>query len=225
MALNVIGSGLPRTGTLSLKLALDQLGLGPCFHAHELLAQLDRLPLWLQAGDGNPDWDAVFAGYHSTVDAPGCYFWRELAAHYPNAKVLHSVRDPQAWFESTQATVFGPNSPMVNPPQAAKPFFDMMVRRGGVNLQNKDQMLAWRERHTEKVRASIPANRLLVFDVREGWAPLCAFLGVRVPTVAFPHVNRRAELVAKAAQAIGPDGVFDLNRAHEEALAERRRVD
>lgn len=108
-------------------------------------------------GEGKADWDAIFAGYHATVDAPGCYFWRELAERYPSAKVLHSVRDPATWFDSTQATVFGPNSPSANRPPPAKPFFDMLSRRrGGLNLQDRDEMLAWFERHTREVRADVP---------------------------------------------------------------------
>jgi hypothetical protein len=215
MALSVIGSGFPRTGTLSLKLALEQLGFGPCFHATELFMRLDRLPLWVQAGEGEADWDAIFAGYHATVDAPGCYFWRELAERYPSAKVLHSVRDPATWFDSTQATVFGPNSPSANPPPPAKPFFDMLSRRrGGLNLQDRDEMLAWFERHTREVRATIPAERLLVFEVREGWAPLCAFLGVPIPETPFPRVNRREELAALMAQR-NLDGAIDTDRLRE----------
>src|SRR5215469_17262715 len=114
MALRVIGTGFPRTGTMALKLALNQLGFGPCYHASEMLAHPERGALWMQAGNGNADWDAIFEGYQSTTDAPGCYFWRELVEHYPTAKVLHSVRDPVSWFESTQATVFGPNSLSAN---------------------------------------------------------------------------------------------------------------
>jgi Sulfotransferase domain len=216
MSLSVIGSGFPRTGTLSLKLALNQLGFGPCFHATELLTHSDRLPLWIQAGDGNADWEAVFAGYHATVDAPGCFFWRELAERYPDAKVLHSVRDPQGWFDSTQATVNGPNSFAMKPPPPAKPFFDMLARRRGkLSLQNRDEMLAWFERHTDEVRATIPAWRLLVFEVREGWAPLCAFLGVPIPARPFPRVNVRAELADLMAQPRGSDAATDVDRMRE----------
>jgi hypothetical protein len=200
MALTVIGSGFPRTGTLSLKLALNQLGFGPCFHADELLAHLDRLPLWVRAGEGDADWKAIFDGYHSTVDAPGCNFWRELTEYYPTAKVLHSVRDPESWFESAQATVFGPNSPAMNPPPFAKPFFDMLARRrGGKSLQDRDFMLASFKRHTEEVTTTVPAERLLVFNVAQGWAPLCAFLGVPVPDTPFPRVNVREQFPSDAA--------------------------
>ena len=103
MALKVIGSGLGRTGTLSLKLALEQLGLGPCHHMVEVFMHPESIPLWVAAGAGKADWPAIFSGYQSMVDYPGCKFWRELIDYYPDAKVLHSIRDPERWFESTQA--------------------------------------------------------------------------------------------------------------------------
>jgi hypothetical protein len=216
MALTVIGSGFPRTGTMSLKLALNQLGFGPCFHASELPMHLDRMPLWVRAGDGDADWDAIFDGYRSTVDAPSCYFWRELVERYPTAKVLHSVRDPESWFESTQATVFGPKSLAANPPPPAKPFFDMLVKRiGGKSLQDRDFMLDRFKRHTEEVTAAIPAQRLLVFDAAQGWAPLCAFLGVPVPATPYPRVNVREQMVALMARTRNPDGTVDQDQIRE----------
>ena len=101
MGLKVIGSGLGRTGTLSTKLALEQLGFAPCHHMVEVFMNPAQVPLWIDAGNGNPDWDAIFGPYQAMVDHPGCAFWRELAAHYPDAKVLHTVRDPDKWFDST----------------------------------------------------------------------------------------------------------------------------
>ena len=99
MALDVVGSGLGRTGTKSLQTALSMLGFGPCHHMVEVFKQPESLALWIEAGAGRPDWDAIFAGYRSMVDYPGAAYWRELAAYYPKAKVLHSVRDPDQWFE------------------------------------------------------------------------------------------------------------------------------
>ena len=120
MALKVIGSGLGRTGTMSLKLALEQLGLGPCHHMVEVFAHPESIPLWIAAGAGKPDWDAIFAGYQAMVDYPGCKFWRELMDYYPDAKVLHSLRDPDKWFDSTQATIFAPGSGAGAPPDRWK---------------------------------------------------------------------------------------------------------
>ena len=102
MALKIIGAGLGRTGTLSLKLALEQLGFGPCYHMVEVMLHLESIPLWIQAADGNSPWDGIFNNYSATVDYPGCAFWRQLADFYTDAKVLLSVRDPEQWFESTQ---------------------------------------------------------------------------------------------------------------------------
>ncbi len=106
MALAVIGAGLGRTATFSLKFALEHLGLGPCYHMSEVFAGSRRnVPLWLDAIDGQPDWDAIFAGFRSTTDYPACNYWRELAAHYPDAKVVLTVRDPDSWFDSVSETI------------------------------------------------------------------------------------------------------------------------
>ncbi|MEO5492979.1 MAG: sulfotransferase family protein [Sphingomonas sp.] len=113
MALDVIGSGLGRTGTKSLQTALNMLGLGPCHHMVEVFAHPDSVALWIEAGKGRPDWDAIFAAYRSAVDYPGAAYWRELSAYYPDAKVIHTVRDPDLWFDSTQATIFAPDGPVV----------------------------------------------------------------------------------------------------------------
>jgi len=112
MALKVVGSGLGRTGTKSLQTALNTLGLGPCHHMLEVFAHPESIALWIEAGAGRPNWEAIFADYHAMVDYPGAAFWRELADYYPEAKVLHSVRDPDQWFDSTQATIFAPGSPI-----------------------------------------------------------------------------------------------------------------
>ena len=107
MALKVIGAGLGRTGTLSLKLALEHLGFGPCYHMSEMLSQLrSHLPLWIESAKGRPQWDTIFRDYQSSTDYPGCMFWRDLAAYYPGAKIVLSTRDPERWFESGAATVF-----------------------------------------------------------------------------------------------------------------------
>lgn len=203
MALEVIGSGLGRTGTKSLQSALDQLGFGPCYHMFEVFQDRERnMPLWVEAGAGRPDWDAIFAGYRSTVDYPSAAFWRELAAYYPDAKVIHTVRDPEAWVESTQATIFRPDGNAMkqvkeNGPMGA--FFGSFIKpplQG--HLNDRAFLLGYFQRHTEEVKAAIPAGRLLVYDVGEGWAPLSAFLGVPVPKAPFPLQNSRAEFIARA---------------------------
>src|SRR6185312_13892981 len=115
VSLQVIGAGLGRTGTSSLKLALELLGFGPCYHMTELIGHPDHLPLWNAAAEGRGDWKTIFADYGSTTDYPGCVFWRDLAAAFPDAKIILTLRDPEEWFASTQATVFSPNRPLPPP--------------------------------------------------------------------------------------------------------------
>jgi hypothetical protein len=168
---NVIGAGLPRTGTLSLKIALDLLGLGPTCHMSDLLADPDRAGLWEQALDGRRRWAKIFDGYHSAVGPPASGFWEQLIRAYPNARVLLSVRDPESWGRSMRETAWG-------------------ARNGG----SPRRLIEGMERHNEAVRRGVPRGRLLVWSVGEGWEPLCEFLGFPVPDVTFPHVNAGADL-------------------------------
>lgn len=200
MTLKVIGSGLGRTGTMSLKLALEQLGFGSCHHMIEvLLARPESAPLWVEAGQGRPDWDAIYAGYQATVDYPGAMFWRELAAHYPDAKIVHTVRDPDDWFESTQETIFADRSPaMMIMEGPLVPFFAMIHAQFGQKIHDRAFMLAHFRQQTADVKAAIPRERLLIYEISQGWTPLCKFLGVPVPDAPFPSENSRAEFKARA---------------------------
>jgi hypothetical protein len=209
MALKVIGSGLGRTGTLSLKLALEQLGLGPCHHMVEVFMRPESVPLWVAAGKGQPDWDAIFAGYLSMVDYPGCKFWRELMDYYPDAKVIHTVRDPERWFESTQATIFAPSSGAAARPEPMREFFEMVTSAFQGRLHERDFMIEQFKRHTETVLAGVPKDRLLVFEASQGWAPLCGFLGVPVPDKPYPSENSRSDFKARIAR----DGRTEEERA------------
>ena len=194
MALTLIGAGLGRTGTLSLKLALQQLGIGPCYHMAELLMDPSRGPAWVRASDGHPDWNSIFEGFAATVDYPGCTFWRELIQFYPSAKVLLSVRNPQDWFDSTQQTIFSEeqNKPFVK--SALSEFFEKTVFKSfGNRIHDRDFMVAAFRRHNEEVESLVPQDRLLVYEVAQGWPPLCKFLGVPVPDAPFPRVNSREE--------------------------------
>ena len=195
MTLKVIGAGYPRTGTSSLKLALEQLGFGRCHHMREIIMDPPSAGLWVKAADGHPDWEAIFEGYQSCTDAPACSFWRELADYYPDAKVLLSVRDPNDWFDSTQATVFSEQMLGKRSGFDLEEFFSKVVTREfGEHIHDRDFMLAQFERRKQEVMAAIPGPRLLVYDVSEGWEPLCAWLGVPVPETPFPHTNTRAEM-------------------------------
>lgn len=197
MALKVIGTGLGRTGTMSLKLALEQLGLGPCHHMVEVFMHPESVPLWVAAGQGKPDWDALFNGYVSMVDHPGCRFWRELMDYYPDAKLIHTVRDPNRWFDSTQATIFAPDSPAATPPEPLRAFFNMVMEEYEGRQHERDFMVEHFQRHTDDVLATVPPERLLVFEAAQGWDPLCAFLGVPVPDAPYPRENSTADFQAR----------------------------
>jgi hypothetical protein len=197
MALKIIGSGLGRTGTKSLHAALNMLGFGRCHHMVEVFAHPESVPLWVAAGKGKPDWDAIFAGYQAMVDYPGAHYWRELAEYYPDAKVLHSVRDPDEWFDSTQATIFSPDSPGRRTEGPMVEFFASFTGGFNPHLHDRAFMTEHFRQHTENVKRAIAPERLLVYQMGEGWDRLCAFLGVPVPDQDFPAQNSRAEFIAR----------------------------
>jgi hypothetical protein len=201
MALKVIGAGFGRTGTLSLKLALEQLGFGPCYHMVEVFKNPQAPGWWAEAADGRPDWERIFAGYASTVDWPSATFYAQLAEAYPEAKVILTERDADAWFTSTQATIFA--QPM-GPEGDANPFGQMFRKVIGRlfdhDLRDRQHVIDVYRRHNAEVRARIPAERLLVYDVAEGWGPLCGFLGVAVPEAPMPQVNSTEEFRANLAK-------------------------
>jgi len=202
MPLKVIGSGLGRTGTLSLKAALEHIGFGPCHHMVEVFMDPDSLPLWIAAGEGHPNWDAIFKNFTAMVDYPGCIFFRQLAEHFPDAKVLHSTRDPDDWFDSTQATIFSAASPAINGegPELMQRFFNVLFRsRFGEQVHDRQFMTDYYRRHEEEVLTSIPPERLLVFRATDGWGPLCNFLGVPVPPEPYPRTNTREAFLGRRA--------------------------
>lgn len=198
MALEVIGSGLGRTGTKSMQTALNRLGFGPCHHMVEVITNPQTMPLWIEAAKGRPDWDRIFEGYRSVVDWPGVRFWRELVARYPKAKVVHTTRDADAWFESTQATIFRRENLerfKEGPPGA---FADAFLGELRDRLADRAYMIDYFRRHEAEVLAAIPAERLLVYPVGSGWGPLCAFLGVPAPDEPFPSENSRADFARRS---------------------------
>jgi hypothetical protein len=203
MTLKVIGAGLGRTGTLSLKLALEHLGFGKCYHMSEMLSQIrNHLPLWIETAKGNPQWDTIFAGYQSTTDYPGCMFWRELVAKYPEAKVILSTRDAERWFESGAATVFSDphRARFEGNPMMAEFFkltvFDDLEDRVG----DREKMVEYFNNWNRAVIDEVPAEKLLVHRSSDGWEPLCEFLGVPVPPEPYPRVNSREEMTERTGQ-------------------------
>lgn len=213
MALEVIGAGLGRTGTLTLKTALEVLGFGPCHHMIEVFANPAQVPFWNRAADGEPvDWDEVYGPYRATVDWPGCHFYAALAARYPEAKVILSRRDADRWYESISETILSSMRQMglCDGPAPA----DHPMHFGGVIIPqrtfafdfSRENVIDAYERHNAEVVATIAPERLLVFEAAEGWEPLCAFLDVPAPAEPFPRTNSREEFwdhVAKARDVTG----------------------
>jgi hypothetical protein len=214
VALKVIGAGLGRTGTVSLKLALERLGFGRSYHMLEVIGTPGHTELWQQVADGRPDWDAIFAGYGATTDYPACACWRELADFYPDAKIVLSVRDPDKWFDSTQATIFTPETKATL--DSAR-FAGVAKLMYGIHpdLYDRASMVAAFQRHSQAVIDGIAKERLLVYDVAQGWAPLCEFLGVPVPDAPFPRANVRTEINDIFAQSHHADGSFDADRMQQ----------
>jgi hypothetical protein len=205
MALSIIGSGFGRTGTRSLKDALDLLGFGPCHHMEEVLPNPVQIDHWCAiARDEPPAWDQVFAGYRAQIDWPGAHIWRELATAFPDAKVIHSVRPEEAWWNSFNGTIgkflaIYRGMPLPPPVAAMSDAIDNIVgtRTFAGRFADKDHAIATYHAREAEVRATIAPERLLVFDVAEGWEPLCAFLQVPVPDRPFPRTNNRDDFWVK----------------------------
>lgn len=206
MSMKVIGAGLGRTGTMSLKFALEQIGFGPCFHMIELMKMPERIALWDRAADqkesgASVDWDGVLKGFNATVDWPSCTFYRELAARYPDAKVILTLRDADKWFDSTQATIFKAMDQLTADVQ--NPMGNMVrkviMKMFDYNMHDRATCIAVYNKHNDDVKKNIPASRLLVFNPADGWKPLCDFLGVAVPETPFPSVNTTEEFQQRLA--------------------------
>ncbi len=206
MSLKVIGAGFGRTGTLSLKLALEELGLGPCYHMIEVNAHREHDALWLAlARSEASDWRPMLQGYASTVDWPTTYVWKELAAANPQAKIILTLRDPDAWYASAAATIFARmiefetlraealRSDPAAIDEARRRHMEMIntliVENTFGGSLDKDNAIAVFNAHNEEVRRSVPREKLLVYKSGDGWEPLCAFLDMPVPSAPYPKVN------------------------------------
>ena len=194
--MKVIGAGLPRTGTATLRDALVLLGLGPCYHTSEILDQLDHIGGWLAAYEGGPVPYEVFAGYQATADAPSCFFWRELISEYPRAKVILTMRDARSWYTSMAKTLLRRDrfTPSADPVLAGLRELALATFKHVYGPDNdEDRLTALFHRHNAEVRATVPADRLLIYEAGQGWPPLCEFLGVPVPEQPFPRRNSSTE--------------------------------
>ena len=193
--LDVIGAGFGRTGTLSLKLALEELGFSKCYHMSEVVANPPHVDLWRAAWRGDDLWDDIFAGYRAAVDWPAVAFWTRLLRYYPSAKVVLTVRDADTWYRSARGTIFRSMTEGLSTKDPVR--YDRMrllkeiIIDGTFNgsLDDERNVVAVYSRHVERVIAEVPSDRLVLFDPREGWPPLCAAFDLAVPRVPFPRVN------------------------------------
>jgi Sulfotransferase domain len=212
--MKLIGAGLPRTGTLSQKVALEMLGLAPCYHMVNVLADLDEAQLWRQALEGDGPWEEVFDGFQATVEWPGSFFFRELVDFYPDTKVLLSVRDAEGWERSMRQTIWGMfyDDVLMRDLSFARTrvdprwrgFIDMVLQmweQSGLIADGaattSESMMSAMERFNEEVQRTVPPERLLVWSVCEGWEPLCQFLDAPVPDTDFPHLNDGKEFAER----------------------------
>ena len=206
--MQVIGAGLMRTATTTQMVALEQLGFGPCYHMRDLLADLDTgLPLWESVAEGSPDWERIFGDAQSTLDWPSARYYRALMDYYPDAKVLLSVRDSEAWVRSMRATVWGMfhGDSVIHHVSDTRAVLDPLWQRyialmhritweerSGVlagDTSTDAGLAAVMNRWNDEVKSTVPAERLLVWDPSDGWEPLCAFLAVDVPEEPLPRLN------------------------------------
>jgi len=231
MHMRVIGAGLPRTATLSQKIALEMLGFGPCYHMVDVLSDLDRADSWSAALLGSVSWDEIFAGYQATVDWPGSFFYRELMERYPDAKVVLSVRSGDAWARSVSETISGVlyGDTMMHDLSSARSrvdpgwrrYIDLMIvmwEKSGLlasgDASDPAALSSAMERYNDEVKQTVPSDRLLVWSAAEGWGPLCEFLEMPTPQAPFPHLNDKNMFIDRIVEA----SLAVLNTWHGEQL-------
>jgi hypothetical protein len=209
--MKLIGAGLPRTATLTQKISLEMIGLGPCYHMATVLSDLSLVSRWIDAFEGRTDWKSTFDGFQATVDWPGAFFYRELMDIYPAAKVLLSVRDGAAWARSMRNTIWAIlyGDCLMRDLSTARSRIDplwasyislmtgMWAKSGLLGTieggLDENTLASAMERYNDEVRERVPADRLLVWSPGDGWEPLCEFLEVPVPSVPVPQVNGSSE--------------------------------
>ncbi len=189
MSLRVVGAGFGRTGTHSLKIALEQLLGAPCYHMVEVFQHPEHVADWHSAATGiMPNWDKLFNGYAAAVDWPASAFWPELSEYYPDALVLLSLRDAEAWWRSTQNTIFKDGGDHGNPAWRAM-LEALFEARFTSNLHDHDECVAAFNNNNNRAKKAISPDRLLVWQASDGWEPICQALGVPVPSTPFPLTN------------------------------------
>ena len=211
--MKIIGAGFGRTGTTSLKAALEALGFGPSYRLDEVFKHPEQVAFWEAARRGERvDWEGFFAGYGVAVDWPAFSFYKELMESFPEAPVILTVRDPERWYESVRSTIYGIHklsaglapvrlafalAGLFAPAVTGIPRLADAILWDGLfdgRFEDRSYAIEMFHRHNEEVRRRVPPERLLVYDVKEGWAPLCDFLGVEVPDEPFPHLNHTREM-------------------------------
>ncbi len=226
--MQIIGAGFGRTGTTSLKVALESLGFGPSYRLDEVFRHPEHVAFWEAARRGKRvDWEGFFSGYGVAVDWPAFSFYEELMEAFPEAPVILTVRDPDRWYESVRSTIYGIHKLSAGPAPVRLAFASAGLFAPAVTgiarladetlwhglfdgrFEDRRHAIEMFRRHNEEVRRRVPPDRLLVYDVKEGWGPLCDFLGVEAPDEPFPHLNdtrkmRRRLLGFAAASAAAP---------------------
>jgi hypothetical protein len=212
MTLRIIGAGFGRTGTMSLKYALEQLGFAPCYHMMEVAQHPEHLPMWEAAlHDGGTDWDRLFADYQAAVDWPVCSYWRTLMARYPDAKVILTLRDAESWYRSVRSTIYPSSMAGLESEDPGRrrhsEWINALIWQGTFDgrLDDEAHTTGVFDAHNREVMATVPAERLLVYRPGDGWEPLCAFLEVPVPDASYPKVNSTEDFQARWQRIRGPD--------------------
>ncbi len=207
VSLLIVGAGFGRTGTDSMRAALNLLGFGPCHHMHEVRPSEAQIEAWYRIAIGEShDWEAALAGYRSSLDWPSIAYWREILDANPDAKLLLTRRPVEAWFKSFSATILPILLEVEQIPEDQRPHAAEMAlriirdRSFGGNIHDEDHMKAVYEAYNAEVEAAVPEGRRLTFMAGDGWGPLCAWLGVPVPEVPFPKGNSTTEFQAARAE-------------------------
>lgn len=204
MSLEIVGAGFGRTGTLSLKAALEQLGFAKCHHMMEVARRPEQTEYWHALSRGeHVDWDQVFEGYRASCDFPSSIYWEELHRHFPESKVILTTRDPRRWYRSVADTIYPISTGMplwltlVLPRlRKAREMIMKLIWNGlfGGRFEEEEHAVRVFEENAARVKQVVAPERLLIFEAKEGWEPLCRFLGVPVPDVPFPHLNEAASM-------------------------------